>query len=213
MKKIGILPVLLVLVLLLTGCSSFLHREYSVVEPHSSTYYENEDVLRAESYQDIVNDLLMLVGQQAKEGTIWLYLTTGDGDAADLAERACREVQAETPLGAYAVDYLTYTIDSTPRNYVAIHMTIGYGRTAEQMDAIVHTTSISALSDLLTAAAENGAAELTVQLSYFEDQQQEVRDIVADVHSRYSSRMPDPWQVNFYPEGGNVGIIEIILKK
>lgn len=212
MKKIRILPALLA-VLLLTGCSSFLHREYSVVEPHSSTYYENEDVLRAESYQDIVNDLLMLVGQQAKEGTIWLYLSAEDGDAAELAERACREVQTETPLGAYAVDYLTYTIDSTPRNYVAIDMTIGYRRTAEQMDAIVHITSTSALSDLLSAAADRGAVELTVQLSYFKDQQQEVRNIVAEVYNRYSAQMPEPWQVNFYPEGGDAGIIEIILKK
>ena len=90
-------------------------------------------------------------------------------------------------------------------------LTIGYRRTAEQMDAIVHTTSISALSDLLTAAAENDAAELTVQVSYFDDQEQEVRGMVADVQSQHGQQ--EPWQVNFYPEGGNVGIIEIILKK
>ncbi len=210
MKKI-ILPVLLIVVLLLSGCGSFLHREYSVVEPHSSTYYENEDVLRAENYQEVVNDLLILVGEQKKEGTIWLYLDDEAVDAAALAEQACREVQTETPLGAYAVDYLTYTIDTTPRNYVAMALTIGYRRTAEQMDAIVHTTSISALSDLLTAAAENDAAELTVQVSYFDDQEQEVRGMVADVQSQHGQQ--EPWQVNFYPEGGNVGIIEIILKK
>lgn len=211
MKKIIIL-LLLAGVLLLTGCSSFLHREYSVVEPHSSTYYENEDVLRAENYQDIVNDLLMLVGQQAKEGAIWLYLDDG-ADAAELAERACREVQTETPLGAYAVDYLTYTIDSTPRNYVAIDLTIGYRRTAAQMDAIVHTTSISALPNLLTAAAEQREEELTVQLSYFHDQQQEVRNMVAAAQKEHGGQNQEPWQVNFYPEGADAGIIEIILKK
>lgn len=211
MKKIVIL-LLLAGVLLLTGCSSFLHREYSVVEPHSSTYYENEDVLRAENYQDIVNDLLMLVGQQAKEGAIWLYLDDGAG-AAELAERACREVQTETPLGAYAVDYLTYTIDSTPRNYVAIDLTIGYRRTAAQMDAIVHTTSISALPNLLTAAAEQREEELTVQLSYFHDQQQEVRNMVAAAQKEHGGQNQEPWQVNFYPEGADAGIIEIILKK
>ena len=211
MKKIIIL-LLLAGVLLLTGCSSFLHREYSVVEPHSSTYYENEDVLRAENYQDIVNDLLMLVGQQAKEGAIWLYLDDG-ADAAELAERACREVQTETPLGAYAVDYLTYPIDSTPRNYVAIDLTIGYRRTAAQMDAIVHTTSISALPNLLTAAAEQREEELTVQLSYFHDQQQEVRNMVAAAQKEHGGQNQEPWQVNFYPEGADAGIIEIILKK
>ena len=150
------------------------------------------------------------LGQQAKEGTIWLYLD-GGADAAELAEQACREVQIETPLGAYAVDYLTYTIDSTPRNYMAVDLTIGYRRTAEQMNAIVHTTGISALSTLLTAAADNGAAELTVQVSYFDDQRQEVLDLVKDVQN--TRGITEPWQVNFYPENGNVGIIEIILKK
>ena len=194
MKKI-LLPVLLTAVLLLSGCGSLLHREYSVVEPHASTYYENEDVLRAESYQDVVNDLLILVGEQKKEGIIWLYPDDETTDAAALAEQACREVQKETPLGAYSVDYLTYTIDTTPRNYVAVALTIGYRRSAEQMNAIVHTTSVSALADLLKAAVESGAAELTVQVSYFDHQEQE------------------PWQVNFYPESENAGIIEIILKK
>ena len=199
--------------LLLTGCTSFLHREYSVVEPHSSNYYESEDVLRAESYQEVVNDLLRLVGEQKKEGVIWLYHDEGTTDVTALAEQACREVQSETPLGSYAVDYLTYTIDNTPRNYAAISLTIGYRRTAMQMDAIVHTTSISALPSLLQAAAEKDATDLTVQVSYFNHQEQEVRTMVADVQSQSAAREQEPWQVNFYPEGENVGIIEIILKK
>lgn len=213
MKKRIIFPLMLAMALLLTGCGSFLHREYSVVEPHSSTYYENEDILRAENYQEVVNDLLILVGEQKKDGTIWLYLDDESIDAALLAEQACREVQQETPLGAYAVDYLTYTIDSTPRNYVAISLTIGYRRTAAQMDAIVHTTSISALPDLLMAAAETGTAELTVQVSYFDNQEQEVRSMVRDVQQQRGQEEQEPWQINFYPEGGNVEIIEIILKK
>ncbi len=212
MKKI-IAFVLSATMVLLCGCGSLLHREYSVVEPHASDYYENEDVLRAESYQDVVNDLLILVGEQKKEGTVWLYLDdAAAADVAELAERACREVQRETPLGAYAVDYLTYTIDSTPRNYAAISLTIGYRRTAAQMDSIVHTTSISALADLLAAASEGGVAELTVQVSYFEKQEQEVRAIVEDAQRRAGRQEQDPWQVTFYPEGGDVGIIKIILE-
>ena len=209
--KRKIVPLLLAATMLLSGCGSFLHREYSVVEPHSSDYYENEDVLRAENQQELVNDLLVLVGQQAKEGVVWLYTDGTAAEAADLVEQACREVQSETPLGAYALDYLTYTIDTTPRNYVAVDITIGYRRTAEQMNAIVHTTGISALSTLLAAAADNGAAELTVQVSYFDDQRQEVLNLVKDVQN--TRGIAEPWQVNFYPENGNVGIIEIILKK
>lgn len=208
-----VLCLLLAGLLCLSGCGSMLNREYSSVEPHSSTYYEDADrsVLRAENYQDMVNDLLLLVAGQAKDGTIWYYPGEEESDAAMLADLACHEVQQETPMGAYAVDYLTYTIDHTPRNYVSIHLTIGYRRTAEQIDAIVHITSISALQDLLTAAVRRGDAELTVQLSYFENQQQEVRDIVTKVGREHGAATD--WEVYFYPESGDAGIIEIILKK
>ena len=213
MKRMIVTAVLAAAALLLSGCGSFLYREYSVVTPHASTYYENEDVLRAESYQDMVNDLLILVGEQKKEGAIWLYPKKEMGDISALVQQACREVQEETPLGTYAVDYLTYTLDVTPRNYVSIALTIGYRRTAAQMDAMVHTTSISALPDLLAAAVENGAAELTVQVSYFEQQEAEVRSMVADAQSKQGDSVQDVWQVNFYPNGSSAEIIEIILEK
>ena len=200
---------------LLTGCASLLEREYSAAEPHSSKFWESEaaGTLRAENYQDVVNDLLLLVGEQEKTGTVWLYRGAEELDAAAIAERACQEVQKQTPLGAYAVEYITYKVDNTPRNYIAIELTLGYRRTAQQMDAIVHATSISALPDLLNAAAQNHTAELTVQMNYFENQQAEVLSIVQQVQRAQQGETADPWQVNFYPEGANVGIIEIILKK
>lgn len=213
MKK-RVLCILLTAAVCLSGCGSFLEREYSVVEPHSSTYYESENrsVLRAENYQDLVNDLLLLVGNHAEEGMIFYYGTEDMPSAADAAEKACREVQQETPMGAYAVDYLTYTINDEPRNYTAISLTLGYRRTAEQVSGIVHTSGVSALHDLLTAAVQNGAEELTIRVSYFNHEQDEVRAMVQQVQSE-QGKAQESWQVNFYPDGSNVGIIEIILKK
>ena len=142
MRKTVLAAVLAALTLLLSGCGSLLERDYSVVRPHSSTYYESEDrsVLRAESYQDLVNDLLLLLTGGAKEGTVWLYAGSEPMDASAAAERACKEVQQETPLGAYAVEYLTYTVDDSARNYTAIQLTIGYRRTPEQIASMVYTT-------------------------------------------------------------------------
>ena len=170
------------LMLLLTGCGSLLNRDYSVTEPHSSSYYESEDrsVLRAESYQDLVNALLVLISGGAKEG-------------------------------AYAVEYLTYTGDETPRNYVAIQMTVGYRRTAAQVAGIVHITSTSALGDLLREAARNHAAELVVQVGYFDHQAEEVRTQVTQIQAEVEPESKEPWTVNFYPDSGNAGIIEVLL--
>ena len=215
MKKALLAALLAALMLGCTGCASFLERDYSVVQPHSSTYYESEDrsVLRAESYQDLVNDLLLLLTGGAKEGTVWLYAGSEPMDASAAAERACKEVQQETPLGAYAVEYLTYTVDDSARNYTAIQLTIGYRRTPEQIASMVYTTSISALHDLLTSAARSGSGELVVQVGYFDHQEEQVRAIVDQVQAMEAPEEKEPWTVNFYPEGGDVGIIEIILKK
>ena len=133
--------------------------------------------------------------------------------ATAAAERACKEVQQETPLGAYAVEYLTYTVDDSARNYTAIQLTIGYRRTPEQIASMVYTTSISALHDLLTSAARSGSGELVVQVGYFDHQEEQVRAIVDQVQAMEAPEEKEPWTVNFYPEGGDVGIIEIILKK
>lgn len=212
MKK-SVLCLILTAMLCLSGCGSFLEREYSMVEPHSSTYYESENrsVLRAESYQDLVNDLLVLIGNHAEEGTIFYY-GTGDIPAAEAAEQACREVQQETPMGAYAVDYLTYTMDDEPRNYTAIFLTLGYRRSAEQINGIVHISGVTALYDLLMAAAQDGAEELVVRVGYFDHEADAVRATVQQVQ-RELGRAQENWQVNFYPDAANAGMIEIICKK
>ena len=194
-------------VLLLTGCS-FLNREYSSIEAHSATYYESEDrsVLRAESYQDLVNDLLLLVTGHKEQGKIHLALTDTELDRETAMERAVLETQTETPLGAYAVDYITYTQNEDGS---LIDVNIGYRRSTEQMAGIVRGNSIAALHNLLTAAVENGAEELVIQVGYFQGQTEEVAQIVEQV--RQEQQVTAAWQVNYYPNDADVGIIEILL--
>ena len=70
MKK-RMIPLFLCAALLLSGCG-LLQREYTRTSPHSATYYEGSrrDVLRAESYQDLVNDLLLLISAHDESGTV-----------------------------------------------------------------------------------------------------------------------------------------------
>ena len=73
--KLRHLTLLLCVSLSLTGCSALLERNYATVEPHSSKFWESEaaGTLRAENYQDIVNDLLILIGQHTESATVRLY--------------------------------------------------------------------------------------------------------------------------------------------
>ena len=54
--------ILVMLTLLgMTGCAPLLERTYVTAEPHSSKFWESEaaSTLRAENYQDVVNDLMI----------------------------------------------------------------------------------------------------------------------------------------------------------
>jgi len=187
------LALALACVMLLSGCGSFLNREYSASEPHSAAYYGSEDrsVLRIESYQDLVNALLVLIDRRANEATVWFYPSKATPNAAEAMARACSEVQQETPLGAYTVDYLTYTQDDSSHNYSVLHLTIGYRRTAEQVNAIVHATSVSALYDLLDAAAQRGDGAVVVQLNRFDQSRDEICAAVAKLQlDRYLAENP-----------------------
>ena len=211
MKK-NVICLLLAASMLLSGCS-FLNREYSSIKPHSATYYESEDnsVLRAETYQDLVNDLLVLIGGWAEEGTIWFYATSEELTVEETVDKACTEVQMETAMGAYVVDYLTYKVAQDDHAYSAVTVDIGYRRTPEQLNAMLRTTSVSALYSLLTTAVENGTEEFVVQVGYFDNERDDVMDTVTKVHKEHPTVGEDRWTVNFYPDTENVGIIEVLV--
>ena len=119
---------------LLTGCASLLERSYTTSEPHSSKFWESEAAatLRAENRQDMVNDLLILIGQHTETASLRLYNFPDEQTALEELEKAAQEVQQETPLGAYAVEYITY-ISQPQRSCFEADLQIGYRRTAEQM--------------------------------------------------------------------------------
>lgn len=205
---------LLLLLCLLTGCTPLLEREYSTVEPHSSKFWESEaaGTLRAENYQDIVNDLLILIGQHTEAATLRLYNVENKLQAADLLERATVEVQQETPMGAYAVEYITSSAQSQ-RGYYEVELQIGYRRTLEQIQAVVNATSPEALYTLLDTALSEERTELAVRVGYWsqENGQTQVEAALARVREERGLLERPMWPVLYYPEGGPVGLIEFLL--
>lgn len=199
---------------LLTGCASFLERSYSTSEPHSSKYWESDaaGTLRAENAQDIVNDLLILIGQHTESATLRLYNFPDDQAAAEALEQASLEVQQETPLGAYAAEYITY-VAQPQRSYYEAELQIGYRRSAEQIQTIVNATGFTALNDLLEAALDGERKELAVRIGYWQpDGQERVAQTVAALRERRNIPEETVWIVRYYPQSDPVGIIEFLLK-
>lgn len=198
---------------LLTACAPLLEREYSTVEPHSSKFWESEaaDTLRAENYQDIVNDLLLLIGQHTETATLRLYNFGDELTVADTLERATVEIQQETPLGAYAVEYITSS-SQTQRGYYEVALQIGYRRTAEQIQSVVNATSTEAIYSLLETALADGRTELAVRIGYWtQDGQERVAAAVSQLREDLGLAETPSWVVNYYPADGSVGLIEFLL--
>ena len=204
---------LLLILLLLTGCTPLLEREYSTTEPHSSKFWESEaaGTLRAENYQDIVNDLLLLIGQHTDDAALRLYNFKDDVSVADTLERAAVEIQEQTPLGAYAVAYITSSAQAQ-RSYYEVSLQIGYRRTVEQLQAVVNATSPEAVSSLLESALEAGKTELAVRIGYWgADGREKVESAILQLREERELTETPMWVVNYYPAQGPVGLLEFLL--
>lgn len=211
--RIRAAAVMMAALCLLTGCSSLLDREYVVVEEHSSKYWESEaaDTLRAESYQDIVNDLLLLVGQHTESALLRLYNYEDEATVSDVLEQAAAEVQQETPMGAYAVEYIT-SETQRQRSYCDVTIRISYRRSLEQIQSVVNATSTAALPDLLNTALEAGKTELAVRVGYWgADDAARVEETVAEIREQWGLEEAPEWAVSYYPAAEKAGLIEFLL--
>ena len=218
MQRLRFLAAALAAALLMSGCASLLEREYSAVEPHSRKYWESDTagVLRAEDYQELVNDILTLVAAHTEESTIRIYMPEQTLlETEELLEQACREVQQETAAGAYLVEYLSYTLsEATACREAALH--ISYRRTAEQYADVVSVTSVTsaaAMEELIRGAAETGRQELVLRVHYFTADAEEIRALVRTLDQDYSGDQAGEWSVEFYPASGERRIVEFLLPK
>ena len=211
--KLNRLAAVLLCLCLLTGCASLLEREYSTAEPHSSKFWESEaaDTLRAENYQDIVNDLLILIGRHKESALLKIYGFEDEVAVTAALEKAALEIQQETPLGAYAVEYVT-SYGQPQRGYYEATVQIGYRRTAEQIEAVVTATSPEAVYSLLASALDNGRSELAVRMSYWgADGGEKVEAAMSQLRQERGLEETPTWQVRYYPAGSSVGLVEFLL--
>ena len=122
------------------------------------------------------------------------------------------EVQQETPLGAYAVEFITSS-SQQQRGYYEISIQIGYRRTTEQIQSVVNATSAEAVYSLLESALDAGRTELAVRISYWgSDSQEKVETAVAQLRKDRVVTDASVWLVNTYPATGAVGLLEFILE-
>ena len=211
--KRQLLAGMIALVLLLgTGCSALLSRQYVYVTTHTATPTAEGDpsVLRAESYQELVNALIYFIGQGQETGSIRLYMDS-DSVETDL-ENACLEVVQEDPLGAYAVEYIKHSVNSVV-TYNQADVQIIYRRTKEQVASIVSVTGTTAIRSELKSALATFAPEQVLRISYFDGDTDYIQTLVREAYYAAPATalgMPQA-EISIYPDSGRQRIVEILL--
>lgn len=207
--KVRVPALLLSCLLLCSGCTAMLERSHSSTTAHVDySITEDSSILRAESYQALVNSLLYFVGEHVGSGTIRLYNYTGNV-AADL-QRACSEVTEEDPLGAYAVRTITY--DTTRiLTYYEVKFTITYRRSMAELAALRTVSGIQGVRQELERMAEAHSAYTTLRTAYFDGSVQQVTELFwLSFYSTPSAVVEIPaLSVTFYPEDGSQRILEV----
>lgn len=197
---------------LLSGCSSMLERSYMVVTAHPEhpAAADNSNVLKAETYQDLVNDVLYFVNQGVEHGAIRLTNYPRDVEA-DL-NSACLEVARDAPVGAYAVDFIEHDCTRVVQYYEAnIHIT--YRRTLEQIQSIKTVTGSSAVRRVLQEKLTRFAPEAVLQVSYFTEDEDYISALIRQAYYDTPAAalgMPE-YTISLYPDRGRERIVEILL--
>lgn len=212
MIRICAAAVLLAVLAGLSGCSAMLERSYEVVTDHPEYPVTADDsgVLKAETYQDLVNDILYFVNQGAESGVIRLIDYTRDVES-DL-NNACLEVALDAPIGAYAVDFIKY--DYTPVvKYYEASITISYCRTQEQIRSIQNVTGTSAIRAELQEALLQFSSESVLHIAYFNEDEDYIASLIQQAYYDTPAAafgMPE-YTISLYPETGTERIVEILL--
>ena len=215
MKKY--LPALcLCLALALSGCAATLERSHVSSAAHVDYAVEDEDdesVLRAESYQGLVNSMLYLVDGHRGGGVIRLYNSTGDVES-DLA--AAREAVLQDPMGAYAVGGLEW--ESTRiLSYYEVELSIRYTRTAREMEAIPEVFGMAGVRQELNRLAAEREGTAVFMASYFSGDEELVDSLLLQGIYNVPELFCYPngpetdlnYTVTLYPAQGTQRIVEV----
>ena len=158
------LAVCLLLLAGLGGCARLLERSYSVAAPYADRYWDSsaEDTLRAETYQDLVNSMLLLIEQKAEEGVIRCY---DEAEEYQQALAARGEVRQETMLGSYLLKELRLNYEEGS-GYSTVTCQMTYREDAEDISALMPISDSQSLVDLLRLAVREELEKQTARFPY-----------------------------------------------
>lgn len=189
-NRIRLIAVVCVLALLLSGCNAMFDKEYRSEEVYVDEYFEIKDesfVQEVKNYRGMKNALMNLINSAAEYGKIRTEKYKGDPE--DDISKACIEVTREEPMGIYAVDYITHSVNLIV-SYYEIEVYITYRRTPEEIAGVVTIRSGIELQNLLSAAMEKCETSLAVMQVSTDVDEESIENYVNSIYRSNPVRVP-----------------------
>lgn len=206
MKKI-LIPIL-VLMLLLSGCSALLDGEYHSVKPHASDGVKlPDDVVTVSNYTQVQDALLKMVTTGKQESTFYI---TGFGleEADQYMRTAVDYVQQDSAVGAYAVEEIQYE-SGTSGGVAAIAVEVKYLHGRPEILRIKSANNMDSVKPLIGFAIKNCDPSVVIKV-------REYRNLDVELFvQEYANKNPHlcmeipQVSVNVYPDRGEERVMEI----
>ena len=205
MKRL--LPAILALSLLLTGCG-WLDGSYSRITPHQQHFAGSEtQVNEAGNYLQLRNALVNMV-DTGEESRVISVVGFKEEQLAQSMDMAVRYIKNNYPVGAYAVESVTYELGNIG-GALAVSVNITYTHGKSEIRKIRQVTSMEQARSLIEEALNQYDTSLVMLIVGYEPE--DIHQLVDD----FAAENPDvvmetpTLSVETYPDAGFKRVMEI----
>ncbi len=204
MKLKRILMGILVCGLMLSaaGCGSLFSSEYYYSEPYRDEVSIGDGTeTEVKNYTTLKNAILQLVYE--REESAQFRFGSYTGSLMDDLAAVCHEIKTSTPIGAFAVEDISYDTSRIVSYYTA-DIKIEYKKSAAEIAAIVTVNGLGELGSHILSVMGDYSPETVVRIYSTAASEEYIRDFIRD--SYYAdpflvSQLPD-FDVFAYPDSG-----------
>ena len=203
------IPLMLIMALLFTGCG-WMSGSYVSVTPHEEhTRTGQDEVVSASSYLQLRAALETTVSS----GRESVVINVADFDSSQLEscmEMAVRYVKGSFPIGAYAVEDITYEMGASSGK-PAIAVNVSYLRSYVEIRKIHRVADMAEARDVLSQTLDGHDAGVVLLVEDFENE--DITQFVESYCQDYPDRVMEQPQVTvgIYPNEGPSRVVEVQL--
>ena len=197
---------------LLSGCANLFAAEYSYTEPYSNNIGRSDgDATEISNYNMLKSALVDLINRHDERGVF--RFSRYNGSVADDLAAACLEVRTANPLGAYAVENLSYDTSRIVAYYTA-EIEVTYKKSAEEIRHIVGVSGVPELENRLRETVTAFEDEAVLRVYSAQVDERSIAALVEGFHlSDPAAVVTEPEvEIDSYPSEGINRIYDVRLR-